>query len=146
LGGWKLIRRYLDAFPEHRLTGCVVAIAPSATFDMGIVSYKVTMGINPTNLPLREGMTANTEIVRDQRENALLVPNRAIWIDADTGQSFVEKMINEEIVISVIEQGMANDQVSEVLSGLEEGDELVIRSVSVRDRFRDVVTMPMTGQ
>jgi multidrug efflux pump subunit AcrA (membrane-fusion protein) len=102
--------------------------------------------INPTNLPLRGGMTANTEIVRDRRENALLVPNRAVWIDADTGQPFVEKMVEGEIVIAVIEQGITNEQVSEVLSGLEEGDQLAVRSVSLRERFRDVVTMPMTGQ
>jgi RND family efflux transporter MFP subunit len=136
----------LDAFPGYGLTGLVTAIAPSAALEMGIVSYRVTIEINPTNLPLRGGMTANTEIVRDRRENALLVPNRAVWIDADTGQPFVEKMVEGEIVIAVIEQGITNEQVSEVLSGLEEGDQLAVRSVSLRERFRDVVTMPMTGQ
>jgi HlyD family secretion protein len=136
----------LDAFPGQELTGDVVAIAPSATFDMGIVSYQVTMEIHPTDLPLRGGMTANTEIVRDRRENALLVPNRAIWMDADTGRPFVEKVVGEEVVITFIEQGSTDDLYSEVLSGLEEGDQLIVRSASLRERFREVVTMPMTGQ
>jgi chorismate-pyruvate lyase len=91
-------------------------------------------------------MTANTEIVRDRRDDVLLVPNRAIWIDTDTSQPFVEKMVDGEVVIAFIEQGTANEQVSEVLVGLNEGDQLVVRSVSLRERFRDVVTMPMTGQ
>ena len=91
-------------------------------------------------------MTANTEIIRDRREDVLLVPNRAIWIDADTGQPFVEKMIDGEVTIAIIEQGAANEQISEVLAGLDEGDQLLVRSVSLRERFRDVVTMPMTGQ
>lgn len=136
----------LDAFPGHRLTGRVIAIGPSATLDTGVVSYRVTIEISPTNLWLRGGMTANTEIVRDRRDNVLLVPNRAIWIDTDTSQPFVEKMVDGEVVIAFIEQGTANEQVSEVLVGLNEGDQLVVRSVSLRERFRDVVTMPMTGQ
>jgi HlyD family secretion protein len=136
----------LDAFPGRRLTGTVTAIAPSGTFDGGVVSYRVKVEIAPTDLPLRSGMTANAEIVGDRREDVLLVPNRAIWVDPDTGQTFVEKMVDEEILIATIDQGLANEEVSEVLDGLEEGDQLVVRSVSVRERFRRVVTMPMSGE
>jgi RND family efflux transporter MFP subunit len=140
------VRITLDAFPEHVLMGTVSAVAPSAEFDTGVVSYLVTIEIGPTDLSLRGGMTANTEIIQEQRENVLLVPNRAIWIDAESGRLFVEKSADEEIVTVFVEQGATNDQVSEVLSGLEDGDQLVVRSASVRDRFRSVVTMPMTGQ
>ena len=138
----------LDAFPGRGITGNVTAIAPSATIDVGIVSYLVTVEIDETDLPLRGGMTANVEIIRERREDALLVPNRAIWIDADTGQAYVEKMVGDagEVSIVFIEQGAANEQVSEVLAGLDDGDRLVVRSASLRERFRDVVTMPMTGQ
>jgi HlyD family secretion protein len=136
----------LDAFTGHGITGRVSALAPSATLDSGIVSYRITIEINPTDLPLRGGMTANTKIVRERREGVLLIPNRAIWIDTDTGRPFVEKLVNGEAVVTFVEQGAANDLESEVLSGLQEGDQLVVRSVSLRERFRDVVTMPMTGQ
>jgi hypothetical protein len=96
-------------------------------------------------------MTANTEIIRERREDVLLVPNRAIWIDSKTGQPFVERRLptksaGEQVAIVYIEQGLANDTFSEVLSGLQEGDQLIVRSASIRDRFREVVTMPMTGQ
>jgi HlyD family secretion protein len=141
----------LDAFPGHDLAGNVVAILPSATQDLGVVSYQVTIAIAPTDLPLRSGMTANTEIIRDRREDVLLIPNRAIWIDAQTGQAFVEKSIDDgrpgsQAVVVDIEQGLANEEFSEVLAGLKEGERLIVRSVSIRERFRDVVTMPMTGQ
>ena len=136
----------LDAFPGQALTGQVLAVSPSGSFDVGVVSYRVTITIDPTDLRLRSGLTANVEIVRERREGVLLIPNRAIWLDFETGQAFVEQMEGDEITAVVIEQGMANEEFSEVLSGLEEGDQLVVRSASVRDRFRSIVTAPMIGE
>ena len=49
----------LDSFPGRSLTGQVVAVLPSATLDLGIVSYRVTIGIDRGDLSLRDGMTAN---------------------------------------------------------------------------------------
>jgi RND family efflux transporter MFP subunit len=136
----------LDAFLGEVLTGQVTAVSPSGRFNVGVVSYRVTIIIDPTELSLRSGMTANAEIVRERRSGVLMVPNRAIWIDYDSGQTFVEQMVGDEITPVTIEQGIANEEFSEVLSGLEEGDQLVIRSASVRDRFRSIVTGPMTGE
>ena len=148
--GWLRIgqeaRIDLDAFPGRMLPGRIVAILPSATVDLGVVSYQVTIAIAPTDLALRAGMTANAEIVREQREDVLLVPNRAIWIDAQSGRPLVEREVEGEPVVTYIEQGLANDEFSEVLSGLNAGDTLIVRSGSIRDRFRDVVTKSMTGQ
>jgi HlyD family secretion protein len=148
--GWlrtgQKVRIDLDAFPGRTLAGQIVAILPSATVDLGVVSYQVTIALEPNDLFLRAGMTANAEIVREQREDVLLVPNRAIWIDSQSGRAFVERKVEGEPVVAYIEQGLANEEYSEVLSGLQEGDVLVVRAGSVRDRFRDVVTKSMTGQ
>lgn len=148
--GWLSVgqeaRIELDAFRGRVLSGQIVAILPSATVDLGVVSYKVTIAIDPTDLALRTGMTANAQIVREEREDVLLVPNRAIWIDAQSGRPFVERQVDGQAVITYIEQGLSNDEFSEVLSGLQAGDLLMVRSGSIRDRFRDVVTKSMTGQ
>jgi RND family efflux transporter MFP subunit len=130
----------LDAFPGQELAGHVVAIATSATLDTGVVSYQVTIETEASAMPLRGGMTVSAEIVIDKREDVLLVPNRAIWIDADTGKPFVEKMVEGEIASVVIEQGLANEEFSEIKSGLVENDRLLVRNASVRDRFRDMMT------
>lgn len=136
----------LDAFPERQLTGRILALLPTGLMDLGVVSYRSVIAIDPTDLPLRSGMTANVKIVRESRENALLVPNRAIWIDTESGRPFVERAAGGEVAASFIEQGLVNEEYSEVLHGLEEGDSVIVRTASIRDRFRDVVTMPMTGQ
>jgi HlyD family secretion protein len=136
----------LDSFPGQTLTGRVIGIDTSATLDTGVVSYGVTIETDPASLLLRGGMTVNAEIVTDQREHVLLVPNRAIWIDAVDGQPFVERDLAEDIIRVDIEQGLANDEFSEVLSGVNEGDTLVVRSASVRERFREMMTRSMGGQ
>ena len=51
----------LDAFPGRGLTGRVAAILPSASQDVGIVSYRVLIAIDQTDLPLRGGMTADRD-------------------------------------------------------------------------------------
>lgn len=134
-----------DAYPEHKLTGHITAIAQSATLDVGIVTYEVTIAIDDLDVTLRDGMTANMEILRQKRENVLVVPNLAIWIDSDTGRQFVEKQVGEDVEYVYVEQGISNDQLSEIISGLAEGDTLVIRSSSVRERFRQLMTASMTG-
>jgi HlyD family secretion protein len=136
----------LDAFPGRSVSGTVVAILPSGILDLGIVSYRVTIAIESTDLPLRGGMTANTEIVRERREDVLVIPNRAIWIDSGSGRAFVERLVDGEPVVTYVEQGTSNDEFSEVIGGLADGDTLLVRSDSVRSRFREVVTKSMTGE
>jgi HlyD family secretion protein len=145
------VRVTLDAFPGRSLAGRIAAILPSATTDLGVVSYRVTIALDPAApesdpLPLRGGMTADAEIVREQREDVLLIPNRAIWIDAQSGRPFVERDVDGQVVVTFIEQGLSNDEFSEVIDGLQEGDLLLVPSASIRDRFREVVTSSMTGQ
>jgi RND family efflux transporter MFP subunit len=135
-----------DAFPDRELTGHILSILPTGLADLGIVSYRTSIAIEDTDLPLRSGMTANVVIVRESRQDVLLIPNRAIWIDSRTGKPFVERISGETTEFVLIEQGVSNDEVSEVTSGLQEGEQLAVRSSSVRDRFRDVVTGSMTGQ
>jgi HlyD family secretion protein len=91
-------------------------------------------------------MTVDVEIVREQRDDVLLVPNRAIWIDSNSGRPFVERDVDGKAVVTFIEQGLSNEEFSEVIDGLEQGDRLQVPYASIRDRFREVVTSSMMGQ
>jgi HlyD family secretion protein len=134
-----------DAFPERAVAGRVLAIAPLASIDLGIVSYRVTIESQETDLPLRAGMTANTEIVKEQREGVLLVPNLAIALDAETGAKFVDRRTPTGMDRVEITTGLTTDAYSEVLSGLEEGDQVVISSLSAREQFRDLMGATFPG-
>ena len=134
-----------DAFPDRAVVGRVLAIAPLASVDLGIVSYRVTIESQETDLPLRTGMTANAEIVKEQREDVLLVPNLAIALDAETGAKFVDRRTATGMERVEITTGLTTDVYSEVLSGLDEGDLVVISSLSAREQFRDLMGATFTG-
>jgi HlyD family secretion protein len=127
----------LDAYPDEELQGRVEYISPVATENLGTVSYVVRVGFDPSPVPLRSGMTANITIVTERRENVLLMPSRAISADRETGLFYVERLKDDgEIERVEVEIGIQDATYTEVLRGLEEGDQLVIGGVSTRDRLR----------
>jgi HlyD family secretion protein len=126
----------LDALPEARLTGRIERIAPVAQAAGGVVSYDVTIVIEPTTEPLRAGMTATANIVTTELKDVLVVPNRLIRFDRENNKTYVEKIVDDVPVRTEIAVGARNEQYSQVLRGLEEGDVLAIRQVSGREQLR----------
>ncbi|MFN2189825.1 MAG: efflux RND transporter periplasmic adaptor subunit [Candidatus Promineifilaceae bacterium] len=118
----------LDALPDTIVTGTIAEIAPTAaTSGVGIVTYLVTINLDSEDVTLRPGMTANASIVVEQINDVLIIPNWAIRLDRETGQSFVFKMNSDGTVEEiVVETGLRNEQFSQVLSGLKEGDVVVV--------------------
>ncbi len=132
----------LDALPGEALSGWVDAIAETASLDAGVVSYKVTIRLKPTTAPLRAGMTATVDIVTERRENVLLVPNRFVRLDRASGRAFVDKLVEGEPVSVEIQIGLRDETYSEVLTGLQEGDVIVLVTESSREQLRRAVGGP----
>ncbi len=111
-----------DALPGVEVSGVVERIAPASTLVSGVVSYEVRVLLDPTDQPLRPGMTANTSVVLDRRENALLAPNWAIRRDRQTGQSFLTIRTGDNTSEEVeVKTGLRNEAFSEIVSGATEG-------------------------
>ncbi|MGD8626071.1 MAG: efflux RND transporter periplasmic adaptor subunit [Anaerolineae bacterium] len=131
----------LDALPGETLAGQIEQIAETAQLDSGVVSYKVRVNLEPSDAPLRAGMTANVDIVTERREDVLLVPNRFITIDRLTGRTFVDHLVGQEIQAIEIQTGLRDETYSEVLAGLQEGDVVVLVQRSSRDQLREAFEM-----
>ncbi len=115
----------LDAYPDATLNARVSDVASTATTVQGVVNYVVTVSINPGNVPVKIGMTANANIVVARKENVLLVPNRAVRATSSKRFATIQKAdgTTQEIEVKL---GMANDLETEVLGGLNEGQTLVV--------------------
>ena len=120
----------IDALPDEQLTGRVNRIAPVATEQGGVVNYKVVIGLDKTEAAVRGGMSANVDIITETREGVLLVPNWTIRIDRSTGKAYVNVRRGDKVEEVEIATGLRNANESEVKSGVNEGDELVVTQKS----------------
>jgi HlyD family secretion protein len=118
----------IDAFPGVELVGEVTYIAPKADVSSGVVLYLVTARMTPSDpsagsgqgLPVRAGMTADVEITTASREDALIVPLRAI--QSEGGKSFVWRQTSGGFEQAEVTLGVMTETEVEVASGLSEGD------------------------
>jgi len=118
----------VDALPDLQLEGNVTSISTLSTQMSGLVLYKVTIGFSvPSNAGLRIGMSATADIILEERSNVLLVPSRAITEDSD-GNPVVKLIVNEEIEERPVIIGISDGFDTEVVSGLSEGDVVVIET------------------
>jgi len=133
----------VDAFRDQPLTGRVAFIAPVASVQPGgVASYRIRIDVDPTDAPMRAGLTANVAITTEARDMALVVPNRAIELDRETGKSFVAKEVDGALARVEVETGIRNDTLSEVIAGLAEGDRVVVRSGMSTGSIADLFYMP----
>ncbi|MGD2162717.1 MAG: efflux RND transporter periplasmic adaptor subunit, partial [Anaerolineales bacterium] len=67
-----------DAIPDRSYEGVVVEIGLVGSTVQGVVNFPVTVEINDPDEGVRPGMTAAVNIVVEQIEDVLRVPNRAV--------------------------------------------------------------------
>ncbi|MEZ4861046.1 MAG: efflux RND transporter periplasmic adaptor subunit [Caldilineaceae bacterium] len=131
-------RLSVDAFPDRDLTGQVTAISPTANDVGGVIAYEVTVTPDPTDAPLRAGMSATAIITTAQVDSVILLPNRFIQLNRDTNQAFVYKLVNAAPVLQEVQLGLRNEQESQILAGLADGDTVALVSRSSAEQLRGV--------
>jgi RND family efflux transporter MFP subunit len=124
----------LDALPDEELKGRVTFVSPLGTTLMGVVSYPTIIALQNPVEGLKDGMTATAKVVIERRDDVLLIPNRAIR--GTTENPMVVVYVDGQQEERDITLGLSDGTNTEVLSGLEEGDEVVIPALEERqDRF-----------
>lgn len=119
-------------------------------------SYKdLTEGKPESYSPFRPGMTATVDIITDTREETLGIPISAVVIKTDTtcNKSYEKKeeteskekekfecvfvKVGDEAKLRVIETGIQDDTNIEIVSGLEENDEIITGPYNMVSRTLD---------
>ena len=119
-----------DAVPDKTYVGTVTRVSMKGASNGGTTTYPVTIRIDDTD-GLRPGMNANAEIVVAQAKNALVVPNAAVVrgsyvlvtkdspsaANADTAME-----APEGFVYVPVKTGVSDDDYTQIVSGIQEGD------------------------
>jgi HlyD family secretion protein len=107
-----------------RMTGKVTSIDPVATIQQGVPVYGVDVTIDLPSAQVKPGMTGTAAVVLASKQGVLAVPNLAIR--SSGGRRYVQVMKDGEAVDTDVTFGISNDTLTEVVSGLAEGDLVVL--------------------
>lgn len=115
----------LDALPDDKFTGKVIAIDPAETVIDGVINFKITVVFDKTDLRLKSGLTANLDIETAHKDDILVLPQYAIT-ENDKG-AFVKKNGKRGILEEIqVQLGIrSQDGNSEIISGVSEGDSVL---------------------
>ncbi|MFY9746871.1 MAG: efflux RND transporter periplasmic adaptor subunit [Acidobacteriaceae bacterium] len=122
-------RIHIESFPNKIFEGKVTKISPLGVEKDNVTTFEVRVSIdNPTG-EIKALMTANAEIVVTEHHNALSVPEQSMTWDNDKN-AFVwvpdSKSKDSQKKLAVV-AGISNGTRTEILSGLKEGDQVVLQ-------------------
>lgn len=124
----------LDAAPGKTLNGKVTQIAPAGVLQQGVVNYPIIVTLTDVDPLVKPGMTANVIVIVERKENVLVVPNRAIRTQ---GRQRLVTVAHEGQQIQVpVQTGMINNTQTEIISGLKEGDEVILNTTTASNSTR----------
>jgi multidrug efflux pump subunit AcrA (membrane-fusion protein) len=110
---------------DEEFTGTVSSIAQVSTNTSGVEQYQVVISSDEMPEGTRIGMTATASIVIDSREGVLTVPPSALTTVGDITLVTVQNDDGTTETVPV-EVGLVGNSSVEILSGLSEGDTVVI--------------------
>ncbi|MBW7954205.1 efflux RND transporter periplasmic adaptor subunit [Candidatus Gracilibacteria bacterium] len=114
-----------DSQPGKVFTGTIDQIDTKPIDENGAKKYVVKMVIDIGDLNIFSGMSANVEIVFEKIDDAVLVPTMAIEQDPSTGENYVTVKQNGKKIKKVVQTGIARDGVTQIISGINVGDEVL---------------------
>jgi RND family efflux transporter MFP subunit len=121
----------VDAFPNTPFPGRVIKVASDATVENNVVSYKCTVAIDKAGVTLKPRMTATVNIDTGLVKNALVVPLDAVKTAKDSDVVYLPPdpaKKNAPYVEKAVKTGASDDKVYQILSGLKDGQKVVISS------------------
>jgi len=119
----------VESFKDKTFYGKVTKISPMGVEKDNVTTFEVRVSINNPGGELKAEMTANAEIILEEHKNVLQIPEGAILYDKDKKAS-VEvpdpkaKDGKRKIAVNI---GISNGAKTELLSGLKEGDQVVLQ-------------------
>jgi len=130
----------VDAFPQRVFQGAVSQVRQSPQTVQNVVTYDVVVSVDNSDLALIPGMTAATQIIIDQRNDVLRVPNQALRyvpgglsaVGAGGTRTPTNKqpevwVLRDGLPVAVtVVTGLSDDNFTEIVKGdLNPGDQVI---------------------
>ncbi|MFO0765148.1 MAG: HlyD family efflux transporter periplasmic adaptor subunit [Patescibacteria group bacterium] len=131
-----------DAVSDLTIAGTVTEVDMIGTTSQNVVSYTVKIAFLTEDDRIKPGMSVSASIISERKDNVLMVPNSAVkavndvsvvqtakvdGITNPTSASGVE--LKGELTSKTVTTGLANDEYTEVTTGVNEGDYVLVRTI-----------------
>ncbi|MBU1032431.1 MAG: hypothetical protein ABH820_02770, partial [Patescibacteria group bacterium] len=131
-----------DAVQDLTIAGSVSEVDMVGTVSQGVVTYAIKIAFLTEDERIKSGMTVSASIVTDMRSDVVIVPNTAI--QSSVGSAYVSILegvpLNSSSTGSGVPSetlpknapvttGLSNDQYTEIIEGLNEGDPVIVRTI-----------------
>ncbi len=121
----QLVTLTFDAVFGKEYHGEVVEVGQVGKVSQGVVNFVVTVRITDADESVKPGMTAAVNIVVNEIENVLLIPNRAVRLV--DGKRVVYVLRENQAVQIPVRLGQSSDTMSVLLDGdVQEGDQVIL--------------------
>jgi len=120
-------RIYVEAYPDEPFKAELTHISPRGREKEDIINFEIRTIVSDQENRLRVGMSADAELILEEHENVLVIPEGAIIYE--DGKIFVniqDDSVPEGLRKIEITKGISDGLRTEVLSGLEEGQVVVL--------------------
>ncbi len=122
----------VQSFRDKSFSGRVTKIAPLGVEKDNVTTFEVQISIDNPGGELKANMTANAEIVLEEHKNVLTVPEQAVLYDKDRNASVwvPDPHGKDGHRVVPVKVGLSNGSKVEILSGLRNGDKVVLQQTS----------------
>jgi HlyD family secretion protein len=122
----------VQSFRDKTFAGRVTKIAPLGVEKDNVTTFEVQVSIDNPGGDLKANMTANAEIVLEEHQHVLTVPEQAVIYDKDRNASVwvPDDHAKEGHRVVAIKTGLSNGSRIEVTSGLQAGQQVVLQQTS----------------
>lgn len=115
-----------EAFPSQKFTG---KVAKRKLIPNKDGKYEVTVTVDSNDTAFQQGMAVSATLIVMQKENVLTLSNKAIQI-RENGTQYVKVRGEDGQLAEVdITTGFSDGRISEVLSGISEGDTVIVEDI-----------------
>jgi len=122
----------LDAYNNQKIPAKVDKIAYDAKTVNNVTTYVIDVLPDETPDFMRSGMTANVTFVVSEKKDILLVPSQAL--KNHNGTTSVLVKTDKDPASRDVETGLTDGKQTEILSGVADGDTLLVQQVDFQNR------------
>ncbi|MFH1562262.1 MAG: efflux RND transporter periplasmic adaptor subunit [Nitrospirota bacterium] len=127
-----------DAFLGKVVTGRIKKLAPSPKLTEKINTFEVTIQLNPTDIDIKSEMLCDVVIVSGLKKDVIKIPQEAI-VNIE-GKDYVFVIMDNNASRKEVTLGFRNPNEIEVLSGLKQGEAVVLNpALELKDKAKVVI-------